>query len=398
MILNANAKSLLLLAASLLLSINSVQAAEWSGYSAVEYRYFPHQSLNEGVGDHDMSAVLAPEFYHEWDEGRQSLIIAPFLRVDSEDAERTHADLREANWLIAEDDWELRLGVGKVYWGVTESQHLVDVINQTDLVENTDTEDKLGQPMINLSFFKDWGTVELFALPYFRERTFVGKEGRLRSQLVVDTDNASYESAAKQHHLDVAVRWSHSMGDWDLALSHFYGTTREPVLQLNNTFTALNPYYEIMNQTGFELQNTTDSWLWKLEVIRRDTRSETFTALTGGFEYTFYGVFDSDYDIGLISEYLFDDRNDELVTPFEDDVLIGSRITWNDEQSTELLVGLIQDLNSSDAAWNIEASRRFGNNWKTSLEGRFFSSDMAQSSLYQIRNDDYIQVELARYF
>ncbi len=397
MILNANAK-ILLLSVGLLLVQSSAQAAEWSGYSALEYRYFPHQTFNEGVGEHDISAVFAPEFYHEWDDGRQSIIVAPFLRVDSEDAERTHADIREARWLIAEDEWEVRLGVGKVYWGVTESQHLVDVINQTDLVENTDTEDKLGQPMINLSFFKDWGTFDLFVLPYFRERTFVGKQGRLRSQLVVDTDNARYESGAKQHHLDVAMRWSQSIGNWDVALSHFYGTNREPVLQLNSTATALTPYYELMNQTGLELQNTTDSWLWKLEVIRRDTSSETFTALTGGFEYTFYGVFESNYDVGLISEYLFDDRNDELITPFENDVMIGSRITWNDEQSTELLVGLVQDLDSSDAAWNIEASRRFGNNWTLSLEGRIFKSDQAQSSLYQIRRDDYIQLELARYF
>jgi len=398
MILNAKGKASLILSLCLMVLAAKLHANEWTGYSAVEYRYFQHESLNAEPSQHDFSVVVAPEFYHEWDDGNQSLIISPFLRVDSEDSERTHADLREARWLIVEDDWELTLGIGKVYWGVTESQHLVDVINQTDLVENTDTEDKLGQPMINLSLFQDWGSVDLFILPYFRERTFADKEGRLRSQLVVDTDQATYESAAKRHHLDIALRWSHSLGDWDLALSHFYGTNREPVLQLNNTFSAFNPYYEIMNQTGFELQNTSDAWLWKLEVIRRDTSLDTFTALTGGFEYTFYGVFDSDIDVGVIGEYLFDDRNDELATPFEDDVMIGTRITWNDEQSSELLLGVIQDMDSSDAAWSIEASRRVGNRWKASLEGRFFSVDKTNSALYQIRDDDYIQLEFARYF
>jgi len=398
MILNVNDKWRVLLALLLFAVMLPSHASEWSGYSAVEYRYFQHQSLNSPAGQHDLSVVLAPEFYHQWHDGQQSLIIAPFLRVDSEDAERSHADLREARWLIAKDDWELQLGIAKVYWGVTESQHLVDVINQTDLIENTDTEDKLGQPMINLSVFQDWGTVELFVLPYFRERIFAGKEGRLRSQLVVDSDKAQYESAAKQHHLDVAVRWSHSIDDWDMALSHFYGTNREPLLQPNQSFTALIPYYEIINQTGFELQNTSDSWLWKLEVIRRETSSQTFTALTGGFEYTFYGVFASDLDVGLIGEYLFDDRNDELATPFEDDVMIGTRITWNDEQSSELLFGVIQDLDSSDAVWNIEASRRIGSRWKVSLEGRFFSVAETNSALYQIRDDDHIQLELARYF
>jgi len=32
------------------------------------------------------------------------------------------------------DDWELTTGVSKVYWGVMEAVHLVDIINQTDFV------------------------------------------------------------------------------------------------------------------------------------------------------------------------------------------------------------------------------------------------------------------------
>lgn len=397
MILNANAKFKLLAGIALLMS-SATSAVELTGYSAVEIRYFQHDLANNELNQHALSAVLAPEFYWQWGDGDQSIIIAPFLRIDSEDAERSHADLREARWLIAKDDWELQIGVAKVFWGVTESQHLVDVINQTDLVENTDMEEKLGQPMMNLSLFNEWGTIDLFVLPYFRERTFAGNKGRLRSQLVVDTDHARYESGAKRYHLDVAARWSHSIGDWDMGLSHFYGTNREPLLAPNQQFNALIPFYEIMHQTGLELQKTTESWLWKLEVIRRETSFETFTALTGGFEYTFYGLFETDIDVGLIAEYLWDDRNDELASPFEDDLMIGTRVAWNDEQSTELLIGVIQDMNSSDAVWNLEASRRIGHRWKLSLEGRLFNVDTVTNSMYQIRDDDYIQLELSRYF
>jgi len=249
-----------------------------------------------------------------------------------------------------------------------------------------------------LSLFPEWGTIDLFVLPYFRERTFAGKDGRLRSQLSVNTDNARYESGVQQRHIDVAIRWSQSLGDWDVALSHFYGTNREPLLRPNQSFTALNPFYELMHQTGLEVQYTAESWLWKLETIRRETISDTFIAAIGGFEYTFYNVVDRGLDVGLISEYLFDDRHDELVTPFENDVMLGTRITWNDVQSTTLLLGVIHDVNSGDAAWSIEASRRIGNRWKLSLEGRFFAIHKTTNVLYQIRHDDYIQVELARYF
>ena len=61
-----------------------------------------------------------------------------------------HGDIRELAYVHASDDWELRLGIRKEFWGVTEFQHLVDVINQTDGVEDFDGEDKLGQQMVNL--------------------------------------------------------------------------------------------------------------------------------------------------------------------------------------------------------------------------------------------------------
>ena len=398
MTLNVNVKQLGLFAGVLLaLPLTSV-AYELSGYSAVEGRYFLHDSPFSEPENTVLSAVFAPEFYTQWDEGNQSLLISPYFRLESEDSERTHLDLHEFIWQKSTDDWELKVGVGKVFWGVTESQHLVDIINQTDLVENSDTEDKLGQPMINLSLFNEWGTVELFILPYFRERTFPGKDGRLRSQFVVDTDHAQYESSAEQGHLDAAVRWSHSLGDWDIGLSHFYGTSREPIFEFNPVNFKLTPYYEIIHQTGLDIQMTTESWLWKLEMIRRHSDSNTFTALTGGLEYTFYDVAESGIDVGLIAEYLFDDRDNALLTPFENDLMIGSRLAWNDEQSTELLFGIIQDLDTDDRMWSVEASRRLGDRWKASLEARIFSVDRDNSALYSIRDDDYIQLEFARYF
>ena len=400
MILNANVKLLacLISLALIIWPFSLTSAVELSGNIAGEYRYFQHDAQSTEPGQHAPSLAFSPEFYTEWDGGRQNLIISPFLRVDAEDAQRTHADLREFQWLLVEDSWELRLGIGKVFWGVAESQHLVDVINQTDLVENSDTEDKLGQPIVNLSLFQDWGTVDLFVMPYFRERTFAGRDGRLRGPLMVDTDAAKYQSGAGQRHIDLAIRWSHSLGDWDIGLSHFYGTNREPLLLLNLTASALIPFYETMHQTGLDVQYTSDAWLWKLETIRRETDSDTFSALTGGMEYTIYSVLDSDIDVGLLAEYLFDDRNNASVTAFEDDVLLGTRLTWNDAQSSELLFGFIQDLSSQDIGCNIEASRRIGNHWKVSLEGRFFSVDDRSSVLFPVRNDDILQLELVRYF
>lgn len=382
------------------------QAGEWSGYVGSEVRLFPHSALDQKQ-DHsnNWSVVAEPEYYNDWDDGWQSFTFVPFLRIDQHDSERTHFDIRELTWLKAADDWELRVGVRQVFWGVAESNHLVDIINQTDLIENIDTEDKLGQLMINYALIKDWGTIDFFIMPGFRERTFAGRDGRLRSQPRVDSDHAVYDSGSEEAHIDLAVRWSHVFGDFDIGLSHFYGTSRDPrfVFGFDKTEAVLIPHYDIINQTGLDLQATKGDWLWKLEMIYRSgqpdaTGDDNYLALVGGFEYTFVGVFETAIDAGIVSEYLYDDRDDDALTPFEDDIMFGVRLALNDVQSTDLLAGIIFDRDSSAKSFNLEASRRLGDSWKLELEARFFSDIPKNDLQYVFRNDDYIQLSLDWYF
>ena len=105
----------------------------------------------------------------------------------------------------------------RVFWGVTESKHVVDIINQTDLTENIDGETKLGQPMVNFALVQSWGTIDVFALLGFRERRFFGPHSRPGLGIPVAIENPIYESGAGRRHIDFAVRWSHSLGAWDSA-------------------------------------------------------------------------------------------------------------------------------------------------------------------------------------
>ena len=376
-------------------------ALEVSGNIGAEYRAFMHAPSIQGQHGNNASLSLKAEFVHEWDDGRQVFAFVPFARIDQGDAERTHADIRELTWSRAANAWELRLGIRKVFWGVAESQHLVDIINQTDLVENLDGEAKLGQPMVNLALIRDWGTVDLFVLPYFRERTFPGADGRFRPAIHVDTDNAVYESGAGRRHVDLAVRWSHSLGDYDFGLSHFYGTSREPTLVPGldkRGRTVLVPHYEIIHQTGIDVQATKGSWLWKLEVMRRSGQAQRYVAVVGGFEYTFYGISDSAADLGVLLEYSRDSRGTRASTPFQDDLFVGVRLALNDIQSSELLAGASIDRKTHARFYNIEASRRLGERWKLSAEARIFSRAPPADAMYGVRNDDVVQLLLTRYF
>jgi hypothetical protein len=385
---------------------------EWRGELGLEGRYFTEGPGLPGYW-HNGSAYVQMEWMHEWNQRRDLFTFVPFARVDENDARRTHADIRELIWLHVADHWESRVGIGKVFWGVTEGRHLVDIINQSDAVEQVDLEDKLGQPMINLSMVRNWGTLDLFVLPGFRERTFPGPDGRPALPVEVDTGAARYASSAARKRVDGAIRWQQMFGSVQLALSHFSGNGREPLLLPNPLTMKLEPWYPVIEQSGIELQYLLGGWLFKLESIRRSgNRFERAShALDAGFEVTQVGVFGSDLDLGWILEYLWEDRSDSFVSPFASDVLLGQRLTFNDLASTELLWGLIWDPDTGERVYSLESSRRFGNQWRATLEARIysragetptamelFSGQPLDKPLSVYAREDMIQLELIRYF
>ena len=374
----------------------------WSGYFAIEGREYFQSPLDDRQHDSNFSLSFEPEYYLSWDSGYQGLIVKPFIRVDEHDDERTHSDLREFIWFKAGRGWEIQAGVGKVFWGVTEALHLVDIINQTDLVENIDGEQKLGQPMLKLSTEHGWGGLDLFILPYFRERTFPGVNGRLRTQPRVDVDMVRYESDDEERHTDFALRWFHTMGDWDIGLAHFHGTSRDPRLVpgLNGkSEVVLIPTYDQIDQSSLDLQATKGDWLWKLETLYRSgERIEDYWASTGGFEYTLWGVADTSADLGILIEYMWDERGRDASQPFQNDIFSGLRWMANDVDSTELLAGIIFDLDYDSSSLNIEASRRLGQDWKVIFEARaWFDTDL-EEPFYSISKDDYAELSLYLYF
>ncbi|CAA6812448.1 MAG: FIG01201466: hypothetical protein [uncultured Thiotrichaceae bacterium] len=390
-------KALMLVLSAMVAMPLAANDIEVSGNVGVEARYFPQDALYPGQEDGGLSLSIQPEFRRQWDNGRKSLTFIPFYRWDEKDDERSHGDIRQLDFTMASDNWEFQAGVGKVFWGVTESQHLVDIINQTDTVENFDGEDKLGQPMLRMTRFLENGSIGLFVLPYFRERTFSGAEGRLRSPLVVDTDNATYESADEEQHVDVALRWEQTLDSVDLGLSYFDGTARDP--EFNQVGSTLVPYYRQIQQLGLDLQYTGDAWLWKLEALRRENADTGYNAAVGGFEYTFAGITETGADLGAIAEYHVDSRDELATSPLQNDVFLGARLALNDAESTELLAGTILDLDNSSKSFRVEASRRFGDNVKVNLEAQVITdTDAEDAILHGLRNDDLIQLEIQRYF
>ncbi len=363
-----------------------------------EYRYFYDGAAFANQKEHFPSVAFRPEYSIDWNKGYEQFNFTGFFRLDVDD-ERTHWDIRELYYQKVKNDWELSVGIKKVYWGVAESNHLVDIINQTDAVESFDGEDKLGQPMAQFVYTTDnMGSFEFFYLPYHRKRTFSGVKGRFRFPVVIDKDDLQYESSAEEWRQDFAFRWKHYFGAFDIGLTHFYGNGREPLFtfdQLGN----INAFYPVINQTGLDLQITHDAFLWKLESIYRTAEAQDFFAMVAGLEFTFSNIDGNGLDIGLLGEYLYDERDELALSALQNDVFFGSRIAFNDTQDTSILVGGMSDLESNSKMFSIEASRRFGSSWTAEIEARVFNAiDDREFILSNFKDDSFFRLSLSRYF
>jgi hypothetical protein len=373
---------------------------ELSGLASVETRGFFQSPLQPMQERHGLSVALRPELHVEWGDGYQSLTFEPFARYDVGDRERTHVDVRTLAWERAWRSWELRVGIRRVFWGVTESQHLVDIVNQTDLVEGPDGEDKLGQPMVNLALVRGWGTLDLFVLPGFRQRTYPGLEGRLRGSLPVSGD-AEYASRAGDRHIDLAARWSRSLGSFDVAVSGFRGTSRDPTFRVAPSAegAAVIPRYEQIDQVAIEGQYTMGAWLWKLEALSRGGLDEgRYFAMVAGFERTTYQLLGTDADLGLLLEYHVDDRRSRAPTPFQDDIFVGTRIALNDVAGTALLAGVVVDRRSGGGLYLLEAGRRMAVGWTLDLELRDVWGAQPEDPLFGLRRDGHVSLSVSRWF
>ena len=294
------------------------------------------------------------------------------------------------------EDKEIKFGVSKEFWGVTETSHRVDIINQTDFTEGFDREEKLGQPMIKISLERKWGLLDIYTLLGFRERDFSGNKGRLRLPLSINEKDSLYSSSSKNKRADFAVRWSNYYDDFDIAISHFSGTSREPrFLPSTKNIDELVPVYDVIDQTGLEIQYLLDSLAIKGEVISRSGQGERFTAATYGFEYTQVGVLQTRIDLGWVVEFNHDDRLES--SPF----VLGTRLSFNDIYDSQILSGFIVNDKSKELGFLLEASRRIGECCMLSIEGVYFDDtdeDNGQKKLFQaFKQDDFLRAEFIYY-
>ena len=351
----------------------------------------------EGQNQIYPSIFVKPKFTLDWNGGNSNIIFEGFGRWDMNGESRTHYDVRELYYQYYKGDWEFNAGVKKVFWGKTEGVHLVDVINQIDFLEGVDGEEKLGQPMLQLSYAGKLGTFTGFALPYTRAIEFGNEAGRPRTPSVISDDQVSFESSDEAWQPTFAFRWEHFIGDADIGLHYFYGNAREPLVVFSPEG-AFGLQYPVAHQLGIDYQVIVKSAIFKLESIYRGGDFEDIFAITGGVEYTFGNVNKKGLDIGVLAEYVYDNRRALTFSSLDNDIFLATRVAFNNVKGTEILFGIFQDLSKSTKVMRLEGTQRIGNNFKITATGQAFLSVDENELAYLFRRDSFLELELIRYF
>ena len=384
---------------------------EFYGQAGGEVNFFFEEPRFAGQENHNFSFFAEPTFYAEWDDGDLSATFTPFARFDTGDSERTHFDIRELKLDYVSGDWEFTVGIDTVFWGKTEAARVVDIINQTDVLEDLDDEDSLGQPMIRVGRQFDFGTVQAFYLPYFRKRQFPGDGGRLRAGLPVEESAERIDVNGGRFAPSFALRYDGVFGGADIGLSAFHGVSRDPGFEPIVTpgvagplaVTGLAPVYDRITQVGFDGQFTDDATLYKAEAIYRigqtnlNGNERDYVAASGGIEHTLYQVFDN-ADLGIIAEYAWDSRGRDATTTFNNDVILGARLALNDEADTSFLLTSAIDHRDEVATFRLEAQRRVADGLIAEVEGTLFVNGDDDPLASDLQDDSFVRFKLTYFW
>lgn len=374
---------------------------EATGFFSADGRLFafapgqPEQASGNAV-----SMAAEPELDLFSDDGAHAFRVRPFLRLDPIDTQRTHWDIRRADYTATFDHFDLGLGVGQFRWGVLESYGLSDIVNQADYLESLDKTRRLGQPYLQVGWLPgDWA-VRLMALPMHRPVQFPGRRGRLRFAGVLDPEEQIYASRYGRWHPTFAARITGVLGDVDVGFGLFSGNSREPRLMAQLTEDTVVAAYDVVHQASADMLWTLGALTLKAEGFARLWGEDLsfFWAAGAGLDYAFFDIARSGVDVILAAEYLHDTRPVTApVTFFEHDVFAGLRLMVNDEAGTMVQAGAIVDVFDGRTYAKLMASRRFGANWKLFASVNAFVGGRGELESSLLR-DHYAEVRMSYYF
>jgi len=322
-----------------------------------------------------------------------------FGRIAPDATKEASGDVRQAFVRVPFGNAEVKAGILTEKWGVLEAWNPVDIINQSDLIEDFQGKVKLGQPGVLMTLPLGDATVSFFGTNVARSRRFGQDEDRFQvlPARVVDEHFEGGRSSPTG-----AIRVELPIGPVNVAVSQFIGTAREPVLTAVVGPTGLEGFrasYERISQTSFEAALVLGDSVIKTEVIHQRTNEGASWGGGVGIETSFSKIANGPGDLTLYAEAYGDSRADDAaVTPFQRDVFLGARYTFNDTDDTLLELRNTHDLEWGSDLIELRASRRVLQDAVFTFSLLKVANEDRDPALSSLSRDTQIKLQLAQFF
>ncbi|TLX51329.1 hypothetical protein CWC31_06855 [Pseudoalteromonas ruthenica] len=322
--------------------------------------------------------------------------IKPVVTVAATNSALPEWDLQEAYLQKTFYNWQLSAGMNTVFWGVAESRHLVDIVNQRIPARNFEGEEKLGELLVQVDYFTENGTLSLLSMPWFRSRDYSQPDERFSLPVAISQER--FVGLSEHTRESLALRYATVLDDWDVGAYFFHGLDKTPAFEITEQGQG-QAIYSALQQWGLDAQYTSERWLGKLEAVHRNhDYGGSSWAYTLGGEYYFYGVAGSSIDLSLLLELHRDtDAEARENQIYRNSSFVGSRLAWNDTDATTLLLGALIDNGGDSIAIKGEFETRIHSQLSLDIEARMFVEQQPQQPLYLYRDDDFIEVRLTYY-
>ena len=406
-----------------LCALGAPAAAKWKskGQITLEGRLFRDDG-DPATVDQGLGMLGRVEVSHRHKPFREKMRV--YGRLDSRDSNRTI--------FIAEELWaevklgalRLRVGADILNWTATEAFHPADIVNARNLDSDSESYEKVGEPMVRMSYDVGSGSISAFFFPYYTRTIFPAQSSRL-SFIPPGIDvgpfirmNANGKLTEDNFGPQGALRITQSFRGVDIAIHAVHHMDRLQPEQVVDPVTMLpRPLFRKVTQIGGTYQHVLGPVIAKVEagyrIFARPRNGETpfgqvqdrdHLQVAAGLEYGF--LVDSSAELTLLAEgqsiFLVDDDVRRQLGVFQRDVLVGLRLALNDISSTELRISSIVDIEDPDQVLlNASYSQRVGNSWGVSAAVRmvFGPENSSLNQGFSIPpQSDHVRLFVTRYF
>jgi hypothetical protein len=415
----------LIVAAACIAPPAGAQGLKIQGEARIESRVFRSDNASETI---DANLGFFGRFDARFRQNGWAAALRVVGRLDFVDEDRSVVFDEEA-WIgRRQGNFDLRVGSRMLNWSATEAFHPADIMNSRNLDSDIERPEKLGEPMVSLTYRFPRGTFAVFLMPYRRSPLFPSPASRMNpappgwgfeNPVWVESDGtASRSSWSRQG----GLRVTKNLGPADLALHVVSHHDRfQPLLVARPDRETLIPIYLPVVDTGATYLHVIDAWVVKAEFNHRnfdnpdlpfevatghqvDVRRPDHSQLALGFEWGWTLAGGADATVFAEAQAILgvDRETRAQLSIFQRDVLIGYRHSFNDAQGREFYASLIFEVERSrELLLNLRYRQRLSNTWAIEAGLRIFDApqkNVFPQGLELYENSSHFLINLSRFF